>query len=253
MKTSVAAFLVVSLALPVAGAPAAPADARIGAPTAIDSEASLDYFVSLAAKLVQNDAAASLRQLRKQLEVLLLEKKALLTKLSEAQRRASGAGAGDGGNAKPPRGEIEGLHASLARIEDEIQRILGEIGRVQSEERGRQDGAKAAAEALRRAVAALTQRPPRDPWVKALPPGARDAALAKALKSGGALVDVARNAGQAAADANAALADAADKQRKLLEEKEKLRAAQTKLDGTRVPSPTPTRTPPKPTGLSPQS
>jgi chromosome segregation ATPase len=228
--------------------------ARRAVPATVDSEASFEYLIGLSSHLLAGDHEKQLAQLKARLDALLAEKRGIVGKLDEAARQTAGAEmAGDHAKVQAPQGTIAGLQKSLAKVDNEIQQLLSEIQKLRDDENRAQDDAKRAAETLRKFGLALTETPPRDAYVKTLSRAARDASLAKAQRGHDALADVVRVAELAARDASAALADAADKQRKLLEEKEKLRAAQTRLEGVKAPSPTPTRAVPRPMALSPRS
>jgi seryl-tRNA synthetase len=189
------------------------------------SEASLEFFISLAGKLVQGDNIAHLKQLKADLEALLAEKKVLLAKIAAAQQQMEGVEmGGGGGKAQSLRHTTDQLEASLANVDADMQRILREMEKVRDEEDRRQKEADQAKEALRKFTVAATQVPPRDAFVKTLSPAARDAALAKARRGIDALAGVAHAAGLTAANAASAAAAGANSQRMLV----------------RPPTPTPT-------------
>ncbi|HTS03694.1 MAG TPA: hypothetical protein VMN04_14320 [Thermoanaerobaculia bacterium] len=241
MKPShAAACALFAVALGAAAAGPTPKVApRDAAPAAIESEASLEYFIGLASRLAQQDSAARLQALQKQLDLLLAEKNALQAKLLAEQRALAGAEAGgDGAKAQALRNALQALQAQLAPIDVEVQKILSEIQELRDDENSVQDEAKRGADLLGKFAAALTENPPRDPYVKTLSSPARAAALAKARKGGDALADVARVASLTAASAASALVGAADRQRRLADEPQRLRVPETP-GAVRTPTPTP--------------
>jgi hypothetical protein len=249
MKLSIAALLLLGLTLPAVGAPVSKAPvaqsavARSVAPAAVDSEASLEYLIGLAGKLSSEDNKAHLDQLKAQLEALLSQKEALIARLADARHRASGADvAGDPAKAQALLVTIQGIEASLAKLDVQAQLLLREIQKIHDDEQRRQDEAKRGAETLRKFAAVLTESPPHDTFVKKLSPAAREAALAKARSGQGALTAVARVALVVAENANSAAMDAARKQGQLIREQDRLRSEQRKLEEIGLPTPTPTRT-----------
>jgi chromosome segregation ATPase len=226
MKPLFAAILVLGLANAAAAAPGSQsATAHALAPSAVISEASLEYFISVAGQLMQGDNSAQLKQLQAQLEALHAEKKVLLSKLAALEAQVAGAEvAGDSGKAQALQNLIQGLEANLAQMDVGIKQILQAIQKVRDDEERRREDAERAADALRKFTAAVTQVPPRDAFVKTLSPAARDAALSKARRGADALTVVARAASLTAANAASAAAAGADMQRRLV----------------RLPTPTPT-------------
>ncbi len=240
MKPPLSMLLVVSLAVPAAGAPVSPAAANAVAPTTIDSEASLEYYIGLASKLTQRDSAGQLQVLKNQLDALIAEKKALQVELLAVEQKLSGAEAGgDNAKAQALLSAIQALKVPLAKIDNAIQNIVNEIQKLRDDEDRGQDEAKRGVDRLHKFATALTENPPRDPYVKTLSSSARAAVLARAQKGGDMLANVARVAGLTAANANSALTSAADKQRQLAEDQQRLRAAQATLGAVRTPTPTP--------------
>lgn len=242
MNLSLAALLAFSFTVPTAGAPVkrAAATQRV-VPAVVGSEASLEYLIGLAGELSSQDTKARLDQLKAQLEALQVQKKALISQLANAQHQASAAQvSGDQVKVQALLARIKGLEASLAKIDVEVEEILRETRKLYDDEERCRDGAKKGAEALRKFALALGENPPRDAFVKTLSPAARAAALGRARRGHDALAAVAQVALLAAADANQAALDGAEKQRQLVAEQKNLRSAQTRLDTLKAGTPTPT-------------
>lgn len=144
-------------------APAAPPVAEVAkvpaqriAPAAIDSEASLEFFISTAARLVKADSAKQFALLSDRLKRLKEEKQALARKLQDVQgQRTAAEGARDSARVTSLDRQRETLNAQLANVDLTIRELLLQIQRVEDEERREQDEARNAEEKLRALEASL--------------------------------------------------------------------------------------------------
>ena len=170
MQPFVAALLALGLANPAAAAPGSQSALAPGlAPGAVVSEASLEGYINLAGELAQGDNTAKLKALKAQLDALLLEKKALITKIAALEKQVAAAqSAGDSGKLPALRNEIEDLQAGIAKVDDAIQRILKQMQQLAIDEERRQKEAAKAGEALRKFTVAALEVAPRDAFVKTL-------------------------------------------------------------------------------------
>lgn len=241
--TVVAAFLAVTFAAAGAASPVSKSAMRATAPSRIDSEASFEYLVGLAGSLAKGDTSDQLGVLKAQLDALLLQKKALLTRAAEIQKQAAAVeSAGDRAKAQSLLATIATLQESLGKVDVQIQALLDEIRTLQQNEERQQDEAKRAADTLKKFEAALLEDPPRDAYVKTLSPAARQSALPKTRHGLDGIATLIRVAAAKAAEANAAAQAAAEKQRQLVEQQKHLRDVESKLQRYyKEPIPTPTR------------
>lgn len=122
----------------------------VAAPS-IDSEASLEYFIGLADRLLKGDSSKDLVAMATRLESLKTQKKALQQSILEKERETAGKQAAGAAQAeRAARAQLDSLQAQVARVELSIKEILLQIQRLQDKERREQDEIKAAEDALDR-------------------------------------------------------------------------------------------------------
>lgn len=157
MRRAAVGLLVASLFVsrPASAAPpvAEIAKASVGrvAPAAIDSEASLEFFIGQASRLVKGDTSKDLAALSSRLETLKTQKGALQQKILEKEREIAGAQAAAAAQAeKAARAQHDSLKAQLANVDVAIKDLLLQIQRLEDEAKREQDEIKAAEDALDR-------------------------------------------------------------------------------------------------------
>lgn len=122
-------------------------------PASIDSEASLEYFIAVAARIQKGDTSKDLGVMALRLESLKTQKRALQQKILEKERELTGAQAGAA--AQAARAECDALKTQLANVELAIKNLVAQIQRLEDEQRREQDQIKAADDALSRLLEAL--------------------------------------------------------------------------------------------------
>lgn len=127
------------------------AQVRSAAPTTIDSEASLEYFISQAGRLLKGDTSKDVAAMASRLETLKMEKSAIQQKILEKEREIAVKQAAAAAQAeKAAQAALEALSAQLAKVEVGVRDILAEIERFRAQEQSEKDEIKAAEENLRR-------------------------------------------------------------------------------------------------------
>lgn len=125
-------------------------------PASIDSEASLEYFIAAAGRLLKGDTSKDLAAMASRLESLKAQKRALQLTILEKERGIAGKEAAGATQAdKAARAQIDTLKSQLARVDVTIRDLMAEIERRRAQEQREQDEIKAAEDALRRFSDAL--------------------------------------------------------------------------------------------------
>jgi chromosome segregation ATPase len=142
--------------VPAAAAPVESVSARSQAvriaPTTIDSEASLEYYIALAGALAKDDAGKRIAVLAAQLNALKAQKQSLVQQIQAAQGQRAGK---SGPALQAVDARIENLKAQLARVDVAIKEIVAELDRLRAQEEREQDDIKRSQDLLQRVLDSL--------------------------------------------------------------------------------------------------
>lgn len=120
-------------------------------PVSIDSDASLEYFIAAASRLVKGETSKDLVAMASRLETLNVQKSVLQRSILEKESEIAGKQVASATQAeKAARAQRDAQKAELAKVDFAIRDLMAEIERRRAQVQREQDEIRAADSALRR-------------------------------------------------------------------------------------------------------